>query len=162
MICRITLLLCLQLCEPILLANGAKERRIWEQNRLTFLFGPIANKTPAPDLPYPLAKVQDVLDSIRLESGPDAIYTTPDIRDGYFRVRVPEEDLNWISFKWNDVQYRLKCVPFGVKTMTSLFQRVKDKIFGDLHFFQVYVGDITVFSNTRGNIFNTFCKLWSA
>lgn len=98
------------------------------------------------DIEYPLPKIKDVIDSIGSVKGDDTVYSTIDIRDGYHRFKIPEWQRNWISFRWNRVHDRFTCAPFGIKTMTSLFQRVMDKIFGDLPYVAVYVDDITVFS----------------
>lgn len=100
---------------------------------------------------YPMPKVQEILDGLGSASGVHALYTTLDIRDSYFRFRIPERSRNWIAFKWNRVHYRFTRAPFGVKTMTSLFQRLMDKILADLPFAQCYVDDIIVFSNCRAD-----------
>lgn len=91
------------------------------------------------DIPYPLPKIQEILDRLGSAHGKDVMYSTIDVKDGYFRFRIPEEDRNWVAFKWNGVHYRFKCAPFGIKTMTAQFQRLMDKIFGDLPFVAVYV-----------------------
>lgn len=98
------------------------------------------------DIDYPLPKIQDVIDTIGSIKGEETVYSTIDIKDGYHRFRLREEERNWIAFRWNRVHYRFTCAPFGIKTMTSLFQRVMDKIFGDLTYVAVYVDDITIFS----------------
>ena len=46
------------------------------------------------DIPYPIPRIQKVLDAVGSATGPAAMYTTLDIRDGYFRFRIPEEDRN--------------------------------------------------------------------
>ncbi len=101
------------------------------------------------DIDYPLPRVQDIIDNVGSVKGPEVLYTHIDIKDSYFRFRVRPEDRNWISFKWNRVHYRFKCAPFGIKSMTAQFQRVMEKIFGDLNFVAVYVDDIVVFSENR-------------
>ncbi len=101
------------------------------------------------DIEYPLPKIQDIIDAIGSAKRPEVLYTTLDIRDSYFRFRVRPEERNRLSFRWNGTHYRFKCAPFGVKTMTAQFQRVMDKILGDLPFVAVYVDDITIFSESR-------------
>lgn len=50
---------------------------------------------------------------------------------------------------WNRVHYRFKTAPFGIKSMTAQFQRVMEKIFGELPFMAVYVYDIVIFSEKK-------------
>lgn len=102
------------------------------------------------DIDYPIPRINDVIDAIGSVQGEKTIYTTIDIRDGYHRFNIPDEERNWIAFRWNRKHYRYTCAPFGIKTMTSLFQRVMDKMFGDLPYVAVYVDDITIFSLDPG------------
>ena len=48
----------------------------------------------------------------------------------------------------NNIQYMFARAPFGLKPMTSIFQRGMAQLLGDLHFVSVYVDDIVIFSNT--------------
>ncbi len=48
------------------------------------------------------------------------LYSTIDIRDSYFRLRLHEKDLNWIAFEWRGVHCRFPCAPFGIKTMPPI------------------------------------------
>eukprot|EP00171_Calliarthron_tuberculosum_P006806 IDg6806t1 len=102
-----------------------------------------------PDNDYPLPKVQDILDEVGSARGPDAIYTTLDIRDGYFRFTIPEENRNYIAFVWRGVHYRFCAAPFEVKPMSAKFQQLMDKIFLEVPFVAVYVDDIVIFSRSR-------------
>ncbi len=51
------------------------------------------------DISYPLPKIQDIINDVGYLSGPDVLYSTIDIKDSYFRFRIPEEDRNWTAFK---------------------------------------------------------------
>ena len=91
------------------------------------------------DIDYPLPTITAVIDAIGSLKGKETVYSTIDIRDGYHRYNIPTEERNWIDFKWDRVHYRFACAPFGIKTMTALFQRVMDKIFEDLPYVPSYV-----------------------
>ena len=82
-----------------------------------------------PDIDYPLPRVQDVLDAVGSATGPSAMFTTLDIRDGYFRFPIHEDDRNWIAFCWKGKHYRFRAAPFGIKLMSAKFQQLMDKIF---------------------------------
>ncbi len=102
-----------------------------------------------PDIDYPLPRIQEILDRLGSVEGSEVLYSTIDIRDSYFRFRIEESDRNWIAFKWKNKHYRFTCAPFGIKTMTSQFQMVMDKIFAEIPFVAVYVDDIVVFSKNK-------------
>ena len=52
------------------------------------------------------------------------------------------------SFTWNNVQYMFCGAPFGLKTLTSIFQRVITQLFYDLNYVITFVDDILIFSKT--------------
>ncbi len=95
-----------------------------------------------------MPRIQDILDRLGLK-GDDVLYTTVDVRYSYFRFQIPESDRDWTVFTWNKLHYRFKCAPFGIKTMTSMFQMVMEKLLGDFSFVAVYLDDITIFSCNR-------------
>ncbi len=102
-----------------------------------------------PDLEYPLPPIQCILDSVGSTSGPGAIYTTLDIRDGYFCFPIPLEDRNWIACQWQGVHYRFCAAPFGKRTMSAKFQQLMDKIFNKMPFVAVYIDEVVIFSNSQ-------------
>ncbi len=63
------------------------------------------------DISYPLPKIQDIINDVGSLSGPDVLYSTIDIKDSYFRFRIPEEDRNWTASKWKGKHFRFTCAP---------------------------------------------------
>lgn len=102
-----------------------------------------------PDVSYLLPKIHDIINEVGSLRGPGSLYTTIDIKDSYFRFRIPEADRNWTAFMWKEKHFRFTCAPFGIKTMASQFQMVMDKILAEVAFAICYIDDIVVFSNNR-------------
>ena len=69
---------------------------------------------------YPMPNLRDLLDSI---SG-STHFSSLDLEQSYHQFFIQEEDQIKTSFTWNHVQYMFRGAPFGLKTLTSIFQRV--------------------------------------
>ena len=76
------------------------------------------------------------------------LFTTLDLRQAYHRLPLSEESQPLTAFMHDGKQYMFARAPFGLKPMTSIFQRGMSLILGDLSFVAVYVDDIVIFSDT--------------
>ena len=77
---------------------------------------------------FPLPLIEDVLDQLQ-----DAqVFTTLDLKNGFFHVPVEESSRKYTSFIVPDGQYEFLKVPFGLSTSPSVFQRYVNNIFRDL------------------------------
>lgn len=101
------------------------------------------------DIEYPLLETRDMLDQLGSVAGKEAIFTSLDIIWGYFRLGVPKEERDYLSFKWRGAHYRFTCARFGVKIMAGLFQMVMDKILAYVPFALAYIDDIIIFSRNK-------------
>ncbi|GFT68544.1 retrovirus-related Pol polyprotein from transposon 17.6 [Trichonephila clavipes] len=70
----------------------------------------------------------DVLD--RLQEA--KVYTTLDLKNGFFHVDVNEDCRKFTSFIVPDGQFEFNKVPFGLSTSPSVFQRYINSIFRNL------------------------------
>ncbi|XP_037806852.1 uncharacterized protein LOC119600595 isoform X1 [Lucilia sericata] len=77
---------------------------------------------------YPLPLIEDQLD--RLQNA--YIFSTIDLRNGFFHVPVNEESRKYTSFVTHNGQYQFKKVPFGLSNSPGVFQRHVNAIFRDL------------------------------
>jgi transposase InsO family protein len=75
-------------------------------------------------------------------------FSTLDLRQAYHRLPLSKESQPYTAFMHDGKQYMFARAPFGLKPMTSIFQRGMSLILGDLPFVAVYVDDIVVFSDT--------------
>lgn len=93
---------------------------------------------------YPVPKIEHVF----MKIGGKRYYTTLDMADGYHQISLHEADREKVAFIWNGVHYQFTCACFGLKTMTSMFQRLMSEAMADLQHVEVYVDDLTIGSNT--------------
>lgn len=75
-------------------------------------------------------------------------FTTLDLRQAYHQLPLSKESQPYTAFMHGGQQYMFARAPFGLKPMTSIFQRGMSVILGDLPFVAVYVDDIVIFSDT--------------
>ncbi|GFW30962.1 hypothetical protein TNCV_2940621 [Trichonephila clavipes] len=77
---------------------------------------------------FPLPLIEDVLD--RLQGA--KVYTTLDLKNGFFHVDVNEDCKHFTSFVVPDGQFEFNKVPFSLSTSPSVFQRYVYSIFREL------------------------------
>ncbi|GFW82543.1 retrovirus-related Pol polyprotein from transposon 17.6 [Trichonephila clavipes] len=77
---------------------------------------------------FPLPIIEDVLDTLQEAN----VYSTLDLRNGFFHVDVDEDCRKYTSFIVPDGQFEFNNVPFGLSTSLGVFQRYVSSIFRDL------------------------------
>ncbi|GFW71089.1 retrovirus-related Pol polyprotein from transposon 412 [Trichonephila clavipes] len=77
---------------------------------------------------FPLPIIEDVLDTLQEAK----VYSTLDLRNGFFHVDVDEHCRKYTSFIVPDGQFEFNKVPFGLSTSPGVFQRYVSSIFRDL------------------------------
>jgi hypothetical protein len=94
---------------------------------------------------YPIPRVDACLDVL----GNSTIYSSLDLRSGYWQCGIREEDKDKTTFLTRRGAFRFNVLPFGLCNAVSLFQRLQDKILAGLNWFVclVYLDDIAVFSS---------------
>lgn len=98
-----------------------------------------------PDDNFPLPLVSDIL--TRLAG--HFIFSTLDLTQAYHRLPIHEADHPLTAFMHQGKQYMFKKAPFGLKPLSSLFQRGMSRILGDLPFVLNFLDDIVVYSRNR-------------
>ena len=97
---------------------------------------------------YPLPIIEDVLESLYAAK----VFTTLDLRNGFFHVDMSEESIKYTSFIVPDGQYEFRKVPFGLCNAPSVFQRYVNKLFEQLireNVVVVYMDDVIVPSKSE-------------
>ena len=94
---------------------------------------------------HPLPNVKDIFQQVAGHK----IFSKLDLKESYHQFLLKKTDRVKTSFYWNGIQYMFKGAPFGLKTLTSVFQRVMSRILMGLPFVVVYVDDILVYSNSE-------------
>ncbi|GFX72448.1 transposon Tf2-9 polyprotein [Trichonephila clavipes] len=77
---------------------------------------------------FPLPLIKDVLDKLQEAK----VYTTLDLKNGFFHVDVNEDSKHPTFFVVPDGQFEFNKVPFGLSTSPSVFQRYVYSIFREL------------------------------
>lgn len=93
---------------------------------------------------YSLPLIEDQLD--RLQGA--RIFSTIDLKNGFFYVRMDEASVKYTSFIVPDGQYEFLRVPFGLCNSPSVFQRFINAVFRNLtkrKTVLVYMDDLIVF-----------------
>ena len=76
-----------------------------------------------------------------------AVYSVIDLKDGFCNFMVHPDSRYLLGFQWGGRYYQWVGAPFGLKTMSSHFQRIMTMIFKDcVAFVLVFIDDIIVFS----------------
>lgn len=97
---------------------------------------------------YPLPRIDDVLDALYNAT----IYTTLDLKNGFFHVDIKQECQKYTSFVTPDGQFEFLKAPFGLCNSPAIFQRYIAMIFQKLvreDVLQIYVDDIVIPARTE-------------
>jgi hypothetical protein len=96
---------------------------------------------------YPLPRIDGIFDQLK-----DAkILSKIDLRLGYHRVRIKEEDINKTSFRIRYGHYEFTMVPFGLSNAPVVFMYLMNGIFRDYldKFVIVFLDDILIYSKSK-------------
>lgn len=94
---------------------------------------------------FPIPKIEDIYQKVGRES---TIFTTLDLKDGYHQFKIKKKDRVKTAFTWRGRQFQFTSAPFGLKHISSIFQRVMMKVIDGLDFVLFYIDDIVVFSKS--------------
>ena len=97
---------------------------------------------------YSLPRIESILDSL----GGAQIFSTLDLKAGYWQVEMAEECKAYTAFTCGPLGfYECDTMPFGATNAPATFQRLMHDCLGDLNmnWCIVYLGDIIIFSDTK-------------
>ena len=96
---------------------------------------------------YPLPLIQDIFDQV----GGSSIFTTLDLKAGYWQIPVAEKDIPKTAFVCHKGLYEFKRLPFGLANAPSQFQRIMDKVLAGLIgvCVLVYIDDLVIYSKDQ-------------
>ena len=97
-----------------------------------------------PDDTFPIPTIEEVIEIL----GNSSIFSKLDLVNSYHQFKINESDRSKTTFTANGKQYEFVGAPFGIKTLTSTFQRVMNSLFSEFPFVHVYVDDVLVFSES--------------
>ena len=87
------------------------------------------------------------MEVVREKMGRAKIFTTVDLRKGYYQVPLNDRDKEKTSFITEFGKYQFKVMPFGMKNTPATFQHLMDTVLDDTHeFARCYLDNICIFS----------------
>jgi transposase InsO family protein len=86
---------------------------------------------------YPLPRIQSLMMGLHGSQ----YFGTFDQADSYHQWPIAAEHIGKIAFVWNGVHYEFVRACFGVKTMTTLFQRAMADVFAGIEGLELYIDD---------------------
>ena len=93
---------------------------------------------------YPLPLIQEIFDQLQGAT----IFSTLDLKSGYWQIPVAEEDCGKTAFSCHKGLYEFLRMPFGAANAPAVFQRTMEHVLRDIVgvFVLIYIDDIVVFS----------------
>ncbi|SAL96225.1 hypothetical protein, partial, partial [Absidia glauca] len=97
-----------------------------------------------PDDKYPLPLIRDIFEKLRGAT----IFTTLDLKNAFHRFQIAPKDRHKTTFTHRNTQYMFQGCPFGLKPLSSKFQRVTSSLLNEMDFATSFIDDIVVYSKT--------------
>lgn len=98
---------------------------------------------------WPLPRLQDV----RLKLQGATWFTRLDLKNAFFRIKVPSVYRYLTSFTSGGQQYQFKRMPFGLKTAPSIFQQFMDEHLSKYSAWSlVYIDDILIWGDSPAKL----------
>ena len=95
---------------------------------------------------YSLPRIDETLDCL----GGAIIFTSLDLKSGYWQVEMEEESKPLTAFTVGPLEfYECECMPFSLTNVPATFQRLMENCLGELHLSWciIYLDDIIIFSD---------------
>jgi hypothetical protein len=97
-----------------------------------------------PDDRFPIPLIDEMLE----RTSGSSIFSSIDLVNSYHQFPLATDDCQKTSFSALGRQFMFVGAPFGIKTLTSTFQRVMHSLFKDKPFVMVYVDDLLIHSSS--------------
>ena len=97
---------------------------------------------------YYLPRIDETLDTLAGAK----YFTSLDLKSGYWQVEMEEDAKQYTAFTVGPLGfYECNRMPFGLKNAPATFQRLMQRVLGDLHLngCVVYIDDIVIYSKTE-------------
>lgn len=93
---------------------------------------------------YPLPRIEDLIDRLK----GCKYFTSLDLKSGYYQIGIKFDSIDKTAFITEDGHYEFCRMPFGLSNGPSVFQRIMNRVLGNLRFDNVYLDDLLIISET--------------
>lgn len=98
---------------------------------------------------WPLPRLQDLRHKVRGAR----YFTRIDLKDAFFRIKVPIKWRHVTAFRVANQQYQFRRMPFGLKTAPSVFQRFMDNcLISTQEWAYWYIDDVLIWGETLAQL----------
>ncbi|GFY44510.1 retrovirus-related Pol polyprotein from transposon 297 [Trichonephila inaurata madagascariensis] len=107
---------------------------------------------------YPLPLIEDILDKLQNTR----VFSTIDLRNGFFHVPVNKQSRPYTSFVTQNGQFQFLKMPFGLSICPSTFQRFINTVFRDLIVQKIvlpYMDDIVILAKNESEAIDRLKKV---
>jgi hypothetical protein len=106
-----------------------------------------------------IPRIEDILDKMQ----GNRYFTVIDLKEGYFQIRIAEQDKEKTAFEINDKKYEWNRMPMGFKNAPMIFQRIMKKELKELIHkgVEVYLDDIVIYSKDENEHDSILMKVMS-
>ena len=127
---------------PVLLVKKKSEEGQEEKHRFAVDFRSINEVVPRDQ--FPLPRIETILESL----GGAAVFSTLDLKSGYWQIPIAAEDRNKTAFSCGWGTFRFTRMPFGLHNAPATFQRLMQRVLHSVlnKCALVYLDDIIVYS----------------
>ena len=91
---------------------------------------------------FPMPRVDSTLEKLAGAK----VFSKIDLTKGYYQMEIAEEDCCKTAFRFDGQLYEFVRTPFGLASAPQSFQRLMNKVLGDLPFVAIYLDDVIIFS----------------
>ena len=105
--------------------------------------------------PNTLPLIEDILEGLH----GTAVFTTLDLRSGYWQLGLAPEARQWTAFQAEGETYEWNVVPFGLKNAPTVFQQFMRAVVQGIPSAHVYLDDIIIATTTREENVRDVCRV---
>ena len=106
---------------------------------------------------YPLPNIDECLSRMKGAK----YFAKLDLSSGYWQIPMAEDDIEKTAFVTPHGLFEFIVMPFGLKTAPATFQRMMDRLFGDMDNVMIYLDDVLVYAESIDIVLDKLKEVFS-